>query len=126
MVNMATFPTLDKECNLQTTHWVLFKIASYKLLTTLTRPLWVTSNPGEVSSQRSIHRHLQLLLQLRDIVGYTGEKEWERMEYVNIAIVEVITRFQSAQCTLVHKIRDIEQKQAYTDSLPVNPKIVYA
>jgi len=45
---------------------------------------------------------------------------------VNIAIVEVITQFQSAQCTLVHKIRDIEQKQAYTDSLPVNPKIVYA
>ena len=53
---------------------------SYKLLTTLTRPLRVTSNPGEVSSQRLVHRHHQLLLQFRDIVGYTGKKEWERME----------------------------------------------
>jgi len=54
--------------------------SSYKLLTTLTRQLWVTTNPGEVSSQRLVHRCHQLLLQLRDVVGYTGEKEWERME----------------------------------------------
>ena len=48
---------------------------------------------------------------------------------MNIAIAEVITQFQSAQysfITMVHKIREIEQKQAYTHSLPVNPKIVYA
>jgi len=48
---------------------------------------------------------------------------------VNTAIAEVITRFQSAQysfITLVHKIRAMEQKQAYTHSLPVNPKIVHA
>jgi len=51
-------------------------------------------------------------------------REWS--EYVNTAIAEVITRFQSAQCTLVHKIREMEQKQAYTHSLPVNPKIVKA
>jgi len=54
-------------------------------------------------------------------------REWG--EKVNIAIAEVITQFRYTQysfITLVHKIREMEQKQAYTNSLPANPKIVYA